>query len=141
MDAKINGIFDDSTFIPEGAVELLWKSYLNHLASVACNLLITRWVTRIAGSPWFAESCISAGIRVERGCARRTAQAYRAVDEFVYDAVRHFLRRRHQVYSQGTRQFPEERVFGSLCEMRLQGPMSARLGVRDEASWKAGCLS
>jgi RNA-directed DNA polymerase len=56
-----------------------------------------------------------------------TSKAYRAVDEYVYDAVRHFLRRRHQVSSQGTRQFPEERVFGSLGVVRLQGPMGARL--------------
>ena len=54
------------------------------------------------------------------------AKAYRAVDEHVYDKVRHFLRRRQQVSSQGTRQFPEERVFGSLGVVRLQGPMGAR---------------
>lgn len=56
-----------------------------------------------------------------------TAKAYRAVDEYVYDAVRHFLRRRHKVSSQGTRQFPEELVFGSLGVVRLQGPMTVRL--------------
>ena len=56
-----------------------------------------------------------------------TSKAYRAVDEYVYDAVRHFLRRRHKVSSQGTRQFPEEKVFGSLGVIRLQGPMSVRL--------------
>jgi len=55
-----------------------------------------------------------------------TAKAYRAVDQYVYDAVRHFLRRRHQVSSQGTRQFPEERVFGELGVKRLQGPIGAR---------------
>jgi RNA-directed DNA polymerase len=56
-----------------------------------------------------------------------TAKAYRAVDEYVYDRVRHFLRRRHKVSSHGTRQFPEERVFGSLGVLRLQGPMGVRL--------------
>ncbi len=56
-----------------------------------------------------------------------TSKAYRAVDEYVYDTVRHFLRRRHKVSSQGTRQFPEERVFGSLGVIRLQGPMGVRL--------------
>jgi len=55
-----------------------------------------------------------------------TSKAYRAVDEYVYDSVRQFLRRRHKVSSQGTRQFPEERVFGSLGVMRLQGPMGVR---------------
>jgi RNA-directed DNA polymerase len=59
------------------------------------------------------------------GCGA-TAKAYRAVDAHVYDCVRHFLRRRHQVSSQGTSQFPEERVFGSLGVVRLQGPMGAR---------------
>ncbi len=54
------------------------------------------------------------------------AKAHRAVDAHVYDCVRHFLRRRHQVSSQGTCQFPEERVFGSLGVVRLQGPMGAR---------------
>jgi RNA-directed DNA polymerase len=54
------------------------------------------------------------------------SQAYRAVDEYVYDRVRNFLRRRHQVSSQGTRQFPSERVYGSLGVFRLQGPRAAR---------------
>jgi RNA-directed DNA polymerase len=66
------------------------------------------------------------GWRAYFGCGS-TAKAYRAVDEYVYDTVRHFLRRRHQVSSQGTSQFPEELVFGSLGVLRLQGPMGARL--------------
>ena len=33
----------------EGAVERIWKSYLQHLASVAYNVLVTCWVSRIAG--------------------------------------------------------------------------------------------
>jgi len=66
------------------------------------------------------------GWRAYFGCGS-TAKAYRAVDEHVYDVVRHFLRRRHKVSSQGTHQFPEERVFGSLGVLRLQGPMGARL--------------
>jgi RNA-directed DNA polymerase len=66
------------------------------------------------------------GWRAYFGCGS-TAKAYRAVDEYVYDAVRHFLRRRHKVSSQGTHQFPEERVFGSLGVIRLQGPMGVRL--------------
>ncbi len=60
-------------------------------------------------------------------CCGATAKAYRAVDEHVYDCVRHFLRRRHKVSTRGTRQFPEERVFGSLGVVRLQGPMGVRL--------------
>ena len=54
------------------------------------------------------------------------AKAYRAVDQHVYDKVRHFLRRRHKVSSHGTRQFPEELVYGPLGVIRLQGPMGAR---------------
>jgi RNA-directed DNA polymerase len=65
------------------------------------------------------------GWRAYFGCGA-TAKSYRAVDAHVYDCVRHFLRRRHQVSSQGTSQFPEERVFGSLGVVRLQGPMRTR---------------
>jgi RNA-directed DNA polymerase len=65
------------------------------------------------------------GWRAYFGCGS-TSKAYRAVDEHVYDKVRHFLRRRHKVSSQGTRQFPEERVFGSMVVVRLQGPMGVR---------------
>ena len=36
-------------FIRERAVQCIWKSYLQHLASVAYNVLVTCWVTRIAG--------------------------------------------------------------------------------------------
>ena len=81
-------------------------------------------------APW-EEVCerlnqILRGWRGYFGCGS-TGKAYRAVDEYVYDTVRHFLRRRHKVSSQGTRQFPEERVFGSLGVLRLQGPMGVRL--------------
>jgi RNA-directed DNA polymerase len=54
-----------------------------------------------------------------------TAKAYRAVDEHVYDRVRNFLRRRHKVSSRGISRFPEERVFGPLGVLRLQGPIRA----------------
>lgn len=65
------------------------------------------------------------GWRQYFGCGA-TSRAYRAVDEYVYDRVRNFLRRRHKVSSQGTRQFPAERVYGSLGVLRLQGPRAAR---------------
>jgi RNA-directed DNA polymerase len=57
--------------------------------------------------------------RVLRGWATYFAYgtrllAYRAVDNYVYQAVRHFLRRRHKVSSRGTQRFPAERVFGEL---------------------------
>ena len=50
----------------------------------------------------------------------------RAVDEYVYDRVRNLLRRRHKVSSQGIRQFPAERVYGTLGVVRLRGPWVAR---------------
>jgi RNA-directed DNA polymerase len=46
--------------------------------------------------------------------------AYRAVDNYVYDAVRHFLSRRHKVQTRGTRRFPAQTVFGSLGVLRLR---------------------
>jgi len=81
-------------------------------------------------APW-EEVCerlnqILRGWRAYFGRGARS-KAYRAVDEYVYDAARHFLRRRHKVTSQGTRQFPAEKVFGSLGVIRLQGPMGTRL--------------
>jgi RNA-directed DNA polymerase len=54
------------------------------------------------------------------------SRAYRAVDEYVYDRVRNFLRRRHKVSSPGTRQFSGERVYGALGVYRLPGPRAAR---------------
>ena len=41
-----------------------------------------------------------------------TSKAYRAVDAHVEERVRHFLRKRHKVSSQGTHQFPTEQVYG-----------------------------
>jgi len=40
--------------------------------------------------------------------------AYRAVDNYVYQSVRNFLRRRHKVQSRGTGRFSDEVVFGEL---------------------------
>ena len=47
--------------------------------------------------------------------------AYRAVDNYVYQRVRGFLRRRHKVQSRGTRRFSDEVVFGKLGVLRLRG--------------------
>ena len=44
--------------------------------------------------------------------------AYRAVDNYVLDKVRHFLRRRHKVHSRGTQQFSDEVVFGQRGVIR-----------------------
>ena len=46
--------------------------------------------------------------------------AYRAVDHYVYERVRHFLRRRHKVPSRGTRRFPIARVFRELGVFSLR---------------------
>jgi RNA-directed DNA polymerase len=50
-------------------------------------------------------------------------RAYRAIDEYVEERVRHFLRRRHQVPTQGTREFSMKRIFGELGVFRLRGPL------------------
>lgn len=80
-------------------------------------------------APW-EEACerlnqILRGWRAYFGRGAKS-KAYRAVDEYVYSKVRQYLRRRHKVSSQGTRQFSEERVYGPLGVVRLQGPMGAR---------------
>ena len=46
--------------------------------------------------------------------------AYRAVDNLVYDRVRHFLRRRCKVPGRGARVFPADHVFGALGVLRLR---------------------
>jgi hypothetical protein len=45
--------------------------------------------------------------------------AYRAIDHYVVDTVQHFLRRRHQVPTRGTRRFGAQHVFGDLGVVRL----------------------
>lgn len=54
--------------------------------------------------------------------------AYRAVDNYVYQSVRNFLRRRHKVQSRGAHRFSDEVVFGELGVLRLRrvhlGPRS-----------------
>jgi RNA-directed DNA polymerase len=56
------------------------------------------------------------------------AAAYRAVDTYVYDCVRHFLRRRCNVPTRGIRRFSVERVYGPLGVFRRRplpvGPRS-----------------
>lgn len=46
--------------------------------------------------------------------------AYRAIDNHVYDRVRHFLVRRHKVPSHGTSRFPREAVFGAMGVLHLR---------------------
>jgi RNA-directed DNA polymerase len=50
--------------------------------------------------------------------------AYEVLDEHVEERVRHFLRRRHKVSSQSTRQFSMERIFGAVGVFRLRGPLA-----------------
>lgn len=47
-------------------------------------------------------------------------QAYRAIDHHVYDRVRHFLVRRHNVQGRGTRRFSHDDVFGELGVLHLR---------------------
>jgi RNA-directed DNA polymerase len=46
--------------------------------------------------------------------------AYRAVDNYVYQAVRHFLRRRHKIPSRGTVRFSRQAVFGAWGVLPLR---------------------
>jgi RNA-directed DNA polymerase len=46
--------------------------------------------------------------------------AYDAVDNYVYESVRHFLRRRHQVHTRGTNRFSIPAVFGELAVLQLR---------------------
>jgi RNA-directed DNA polymerase len=52
-----------------------------------------------------------------------TSKVYSVIDERVEERVRHFLKRRHKVSSQGTRQFSMKRIFGELGVFRLRGPL------------------
>ncbi len=57
--------------------------------------------------------------------------AYWAVDNHVYDRIRHFLVRRHKVPSRGTRRYPNRVVFADLGVLRLR---RVHLGVAPRAS-------
>jgi RNA-directed DNA polymerase len=46
--------------------------------------------------------------------------AYRAIDNHVYDRVRHFLVRRHKVQGRGTHRFSSQTVFGELGVLHLR---------------------
>jgi RNA-directed DNA polymerase len=48
------------------------------------------------------------------------AKAYHSVDQYVYERVRHFLRRRHKVSSRGTARFTMDDVFGRYGVLRLR---------------------
>jgi RNA-directed DNA polymerase len=50
------------------------------------------------------------------------ATAYREVNNYVCDRVRHFLRRRHKVQSRGTEHYGYQRIFGELQVLRLGPP-------------------
>jgi RNA-directed DNA polymerase len=74
-------------------------------------------------APW--EEVVTELNRVLRGWANHFSygtrlMAYRAVDNYVYEGVRHFLRRRHKVPSRGTKRFPREQVFGELGVFQLR---------------------
>jgi RNA-directed DNA polymerase len=54
----------------------------------------------------------------------RPWDVFDAVDAYVEDRVRHFLRRRHKVSTQGTRQYSTKRIYGSLGVFRLRDQLS-----------------
>ena len=66
--------------------------------------------------------------------------AYRAVDNHVYDRVRHFLVRRHKVPSRGTKRYPMGWCSATSACCGSAGFILAPCRVpRGEASRKAGC--
>jgi RNA-directed DNA polymerase len=74
-------------------------------------------------APW--EEVVRELNRVLQGWAQHFSygtrlMAYRAVDNCVYECVRHFLRRRHKVPSRGTKRFPRAQVFGALGVFQLR---------------------
>jgi RNA-directed DNA polymerase len=83
-----------------------------------------RWILRPGNqAPW--DEVRDELNRVVRGWAHyftygTRLMAYRAVDHYVYDRVRQFLRRRHKVPSRGTKRFPADKVFGELGVFQLR---------------------
>lgn len=59
--------------------------------------------------------------------------AYRAVDNHLYDRVRHFLRRRHKVRSGGTSLLPTGKSLRAWGVVRLLDVMRGR-----RAAWASG---
>jgi RNA-directed DNA polymerase len=83
-----------------------------------------RWILRPGNqAPW--DEVKDELNRVGRGWANyftygTRLMAYRAVDNYVYERVRHFLRRRHKVSSRGTERFSADVVFGELGVFQLR---------------------
>lgn len=63
-------------------------------------------------------------------CHGTRLMAYRAVDNYVYESVRHFLVRRHKVPSRGYYRFNDAVIFGELGVLRLR---SVHLGPAPRA--------
>jgi hypothetical protein len=55
--------------------------------------------------------------------------AYRAIDRYVEERTRDFLRRRHKMTSQGIKRFSGKAIFGSLGVRKLYTPQ------RSSPSW------
>jgi RNA-directed DNA polymerase len=60
----------------------------------------------------------------------RPWNVFEVLDEYVEDRVRHFLRKRHKVSSQGTRQFSTKRIYGELGVFRLRNQLSRARSAR-----------
>jgi RNA-directed DNA polymerase len=68
--------------------------------------------------------------------------AYRAIDNFVQDRVRRFLRCRHKMSTRGIKHFPDYVIFGSLGVTSLVTVLLGRPSARRKmmADRKAGCV-
>ncbi len=83
-------------------------------------------------SPW-PETCrrLNALLRGWQAYFRygTLSKVYGEVDRYVYDRVRHFLRRRHKVLTRGTRQFGAAHIYGDRKVVRLARPLPKRSGA------------
>ena len=97
-----------------------WFFELADLAKAMRAPMAIEAVRRIDGNrrrPWSSPDAYGWSHDFDHGTRM---PAYRAVNNAVYEAVRHFLVRRHKVSSRGTRRFPDRVVFGELGVIRLR---------------------
>ena len=84
---------------------------------------VDEWLVRSNMAPW--QEVRDRLNRMLRGWSNYFSHgtrlpAYRAVDNYVYQRVRDFLRKRHKVHSRGTRRFSDAVVFGEMGVLRLR---------------------
>lgn len=107
-----------------------WKTGHRYVGAAPGKKAVTRVKGRIRqmlrpGNPGPWDEVKEGLNRVLRGWAHyfsygTRAKAYRTVDRYVSERVRHFLGRRHKVPARGTKRYPAERIFGELGVFQLR---------------------